>query len=185
MRREIIPLHRFLFAARTPPSVAAQIERESLRRGNSGRPVRADLYHITLAMLDDYSVVPTGLPERLIEAGTSIVAEPFPLLLNRIVGSHRSVALRPNHAAGPLKQLRNAIVEAMDVRGIKERDGYRFSPHLTLRYRDGQPSSEMIGGFGWVVDEFVLIDSHVGHTHHEVLGRWKLSGLAGAQYQLL
>lgn len=184
MRRETIPLHRFLFAARTPASVAAQIERESFRWGG-GRRVRADLYHITLAILDDYSVVPAGLPERLIEAGASISVEPFPLLLDRIVGSNRSVALRPNYVPGPLKQLRNAIVEAMDVRGIKQREGYRFSPHLTLGYRDGRPSNEMIDGFGWVVDEFVLIDSHVGHTHHEVLGRWKLRGPAETQYPLL
>jgi 2'-5' RNA ligase len=73
----------------------------------------------------------------------------------------------------------------MRTRGIGERRDYRFSPHMTLAYRDGQPSSETIPAFGWAVDELVLINSHVGRTHHKILGRWKLRDADEAQYRLL
>ena len=68
--------------------------------------------------------------------------------------------------------------------GVTERPGYRFSPHLTLGYRIGEPFSERVAPVSWTADEIVLIDSHVGRTRHEVLGRWRLVEAEGEQLSL-
>lgn len=50
----------------------------------------------------------------------------------------------------------------------------RIAPHMTLSYQ-GRPVPETaIEPVRWRAHELVLIDSHVGLHHHEVLARWRL-----------
>jgi 2'-5' RNA ligase len=185
MKHELIPLNRLFFAIRPSSVGTGHIDRELGRWTVGARNILPERRHVTLAILDDYPVLPKGLIEAMCEVGASIVAERFPITFVRIVGSHRSLALRPEGQDQRLVQLRKKILSAMRTRGIGERRDYRFSPHMTLAYRDGQPSSETIPAFGWAVDELVLINSHVGRTHHKILGRWKLRDADEAQYRLL
>ncbi len=55
---------------------------------------------------------------------------------------------------------------------------------MTLGYRSGEPFSERVAPVSWTADEIVLIDSHVGRTRHEVLGRWRLVEAEGEQLSL-
>ena len=50
----------------------------------------------------------------------------------------------------------------------------RFNPRLTLLY-GGEPMPEIpVDPITWTSEEFVLIESHTGLTHHETVGRWRL-----------
>ena len=185
MRHEMIPLHRLLFAFQRPPETTEQIGREAWRWSDGARLVAPERHHITIAILDDHAFLPAGLVESMYAVGASIVAEPFRITFDRIDENGGSVVLLPDSHNASLARMRRQIVEAMRRRGIKQRRGYSFSPHMTVAYRDGQMSSQAIDAFGWMVDELVLIDSHVGRSRHEVMGRWKLCGRTEAQHQLL
>lgn len=107
-------------------------------------------------------------------AGEAVAAAPFDLTLDRLSGGQRTVALRPAHSAPPLRALHAAIARAMSEQGVAMRPGWQFNPHLTLVYRDGENVARPTDAFGWPVREFVLIESLVGLTRHDVLGRWPL-----------
>ena len=184
MNYQSIP-HRLLFMAIASDPMRRRIKAEAYKWGGSALSAPANPHHMTLAVLDDLTSVPAGLLERLSGSGAAVEAEPFRIVLDRIVGTYSSVALRPSFPSTGLRMLRKAIVGTMRERGIRQRNHYSFSPHVTLFYCDGQPFSRSIDGFDWLVDEFVLIDSRVGRSRYEVLGRWKLRGPTDTQYQLL
>jgi 2'-5' RNA ligase len=54
------------------------------------------------------------------------------------------------------------------------RRGARFSPHLTLVYRNRANFTIAMEAASWTVTEFLLIESLVGWTEHKVRGRWAL-----------
>ncbi len=140
---------------------------------------------MTLALTDDFTGVPDGLVNMLLSAGEAVAAEPFDLVLERLVGSQRSVALRPKGVVRPLKTLQARIATAMMRQGIAMREDWSFSPHETLCYRKGAPFSRPVTGFRWSVTEFVLVHSLVGLHRHETIGRWPLHVTDDAQGQLL
>jgi 2'-5' RNA ligase len=110
----------------------------------------------------------------MVRAGQRVLAAPFDLLLDRLSIGGRSAALRPGYKVPELYLLQEQISEAMAVEGVGMRDDWRFSPHVTLTYRERAPATQPVADRGWRADEFVLIHSLVGQTRHELLGRWRL-----------
>lgn len=184
MKPDAILLHRLFLGIRPPAIIARQIDHESVRRGGDEKRVRSDHQHLTLWILNDHPDFPERVAKRLIEAGSRIAADPFCLVLDRVVGSNSSVALRSGHTNRALAQLHRQIDAIMHRAGVMSREGYRFSPHLTLFYRHGQPFREAIRAYNWNVEEVVLIHSLVGRKQHNVLGRWPLSGASNDQLSL-
>ena len=184
MKQEAIPLHRLFFGILRASETDKRIREEAWRWSDGARLVAPERHHITIGILDDHPTLPVGLVESMVAIGGSAAIKPFPIRFNRIDENGGSVVLLPDERNASLTSLRRQIVERMRRRGIRQRQGYSFSPHMTVAYRHGSISSQAIDAFSWAVDEFVLIDSHVGLSHHEVLGRWKLREPAEAQYQL-
>ncbi len=168
---------RPFFALRPPPAVARRIAAAAELFGH--RVLPPERLHITLFILDDLLDLPPALVGALLGIGQAVALAPFAVTLDRLVGSQRSVALRPSGRDAGLAALHGQLAALARAACIDPRDGWRFSPHLTLGYRDGVPSSERVAPVGWVADELVLIDSHVGATRHETLGRWPLRQGAG------
>ena len=167
-----IRCHRPFFALRPTPRIARQIAMAAELFGHGVLP--PERLHITLFILDDMPDLPAALGEALLGVGKGVALTPFEVTVDRLVGSQRSVALRPSGRNAGLTDLHAQLAMLARVAGIGVRDGWRFSPHLTLGYRDGPSTSERIAPVSWVADELVLIDSHVGATRHEVVGRWPL-----------
>jgi len=116
-------------------------------------------------------------PERDLKAiGDAVEAAPFALQFDTVVGSDRSIALRPRRKNDSFVALHQRIAVAREAAGLRARKGYRFSPHMTLGYRNGVPFTQAIAPIGWTADAFVLVHSHVGRTRHDVIGRWLLEG---------
>ena len=167
-------LHRLFFAI--TPAMHAIPPIESARRTYcSGRPVKSEHLHVTMEIFDDHIGVPEALVERLIAVGNDIDMPGFLLSLGRVVGTTRSVALRPNGRSTGLALLQRAIRERVIDAGLSPREGWTFNPHMTLGYRDEPAFSRAIDPILWQVEELVLIHSHVGETRHDVIGRWTLA----------
>jgi 2'-5' RNA ligase len=176
------PSYRLFFALKPHPLVARQTDHFAERRAAGAHRVRTDHQHMTLAILNDYDDYPYELAKALLRVGSAIAADPFGLHLGRLLGSNRSVALKPERKIMPLGQLQQQLQAGMAAHRTPLRRDWRFSPHQTLFYRDGAPFEEAVDGFAWDVEEFVLICSHVGRTRHDILGKWPLRG--SAQYRL-
>lgn len=176
--------HRLFFAIRPPITIARQVTNAAHWFGDGGGVLRAEHVHVTLDILDDVAAFDRELTRRLLEVGEAVAAEPFRIVLDRVAGSARSIALRPSHQLPALDALRGEIARHRSATGITDREGYRFSPHLTLGYRKGQPFGEAIAPVEWDVRDFVLIHSHVGRTRHDLLGRWTLTGEDSRQMRL-
>ena len=181
MHRSVI--NRFFFAVLPPPSLACRIAQRMASL--DAQLLAATRLHLTMFILDDRSEVDQALIARLIGVGDAVRFAPIAVVLERLVASQRSIALRPAMANGGLVALHADLARLARSAGIAERHGYRFGAHMTLGYRDGVPSSRRIAPVGWTADELVLIHSHVGRTRHEVLGRWPLDGAFDPQLPLL
>lgn len=70
---------------------------------------------------------------------------------------------------------RRSIRDAVTAAGYKDHLRPKHDPHVTLFY-ERQPAPKVrIDTVGWMVREFVLVDSWVGLGRHEILGRWALN----------
>ena len=177
------PMYRLIYALKPAPVIARQTDYLADSLGGGDGRIRPEHQHMTLAVTADYLDYPYAVIKALLRAGTTVKAEPFDLSLDRLSFSNRSAALRPSRSVPPLNQLQRSIIDAMRGAGVALRPDWSFSPHQTLFYREGRPEQRPIEGFHWQVDQFALLCSHVGHTHHEILGTWPLNG--DGQYRLL
>lgn len=171
-----VTCHRLFFALRPPLVLARQIVAAAHWFEDGRGVLRAEHVHVTLDLLDDRPDFDRDLAKRLLDVGERVAADPFHVVLDRVVASSGSIALRPSHRIPALDALRDEIVRQRHAAGIAGREGYRFSPHVTLGYRKGAPFDQAVAPVAWPVEEFVLIDSHVGAGRHETLGRWPLLG---------
>ena len=177
-------LHRLFFALVPPRPLARSIAAGAGWFGRGPGALAAERLHLTIFILDDMIEVPPGLLDGLREIGASLDMAAMEVVLDVASGSGRSIALRPGHRSDPLARLHALLANGAHARGIGARPGYRFAPHLTLGYRIDAPFSQPVAPVAWTADEIVLIDSHVGRTRHEVLGRWPLAGDVDRQLSL-
>jgi 2'-5' RNA ligase len=169
-------LHNLFFAIRPPEETAREIMEVAASLGLGGTPVRADRLHISLLALVWKGVVPEGLIEEAADVAQSVAMPPMRVILDRIVGGSSSALLRPSEPLETLRMFRERLGFAMKNAGVDFELGGRFAPHVTLLY-GGQPMPEKeIDPITWTIEEFVLIDSHIGLTHHEIVGRWPMRG---------
>lgn len=176
------PLFRLLFALKPTVVIARQTDHFAQMIAADAPRILPEHQHVTLAVTSDQVDYPYRAVKSLLRAGTRVMAEPFDLPLDRLSSTNRSVALRPSRSVPLLNALQHAIVAGMQAEGVAIRPDWTFSPHQTLFYRRGSPEQRRIDGFTWRVEDFVLLCSHVGHAHHEILGTWPLKG--DGQYSL-
>jgi 2'-5' RNA ligase len=162
------------FALRPPIALARQIAQAVSWFETEGAPVSAERLHVTMFILDDRCDLPASLVAALAGVGDRIATAPIEIVLDRVGGGERSIALRPSRRIAALDALHRQLVELGCAAGIGQRAGYVFNPHMTLGYRDGQPFGMAVPPVAWTACELVLIHSHLGRTRHEVVGRWPL-----------
>lgn len=175
-------LYRLFYALKPSPMTARRTHYFAEALGPGAHLVAIDHQHVTLAITCDYVDYPYAVIKALVRAGTGVKAEPFDLSLDHLSISNRSAALRPSRSVPLLNALQKEVAAAMKRAGVALRPEWSFSPHQTLFYREGRPEQRRIDGFHWRVERFMLVCSHVGRTHHEILGTWPLKGTG--QYSL-
>ncbi len=167
-------LDRLFFAIKPAPFAIPRIA--AMRRANCpDQPMRDEHLHVTMEIFADRVGVPQSFADTLIAIGDDIDMPGFLLPLGRLVGTTRSVALRPKGRSTGLALLQRAIrLRVLDA-GLEVREGWSFNPHMTLGYRDAAPFARSIDTIEWQVDELVLVHSHVGKTRHDIIRRWPLA----------
>ncbi len=129
---------------------------------------------MTLALTPDFLDMPQSAIEAFHDAGSSIMAEPFRLIFDRAVASKNLLILLASEKLPHVDHFQQQLVRAMMSAGLPLRRKVRFNPHITLSYQPGAPFERAIESYSWLVEDFVLIHSHVGLTRHDQVGRWKL-----------
>lgn len=167
------PLHRLFFALRPPPPAAAYI-RDCCAWLGPGKWVRPQHFHVTLNILDDWPFEPLDLRAAMIEVGDKVAANPFRVILDQLNGTEHSIVLRPSERIAALYSFQEILAAALGRAGIVTRRNARFSPHLTLVYRNRPGFTAAMEAASWTVTEFLLIESLVGWRKHKVRGRWAL-----------
>lgn len=170
---------RLLFLLRPPAPLARHIDRER-RLLDLGKPVRTDYLHITLCKLD-FPRLPGWAVPLMRSIGDSMTLPPFHAAVDRMTGGVDSVLLRPSKRIDALFALQARIAAAMARVDRLRGPAYRFSPHITLAYRKGEPFDWEIEPISWLVEELLLVHSKVGLSEHVVLDRWPLAGTSSAQ----
>lgn len=171
--------HRRLFFAilpdaRTAEFIASRAKYLDQSLGIVGHLLRADRLHITLHTIGEYDATPEGDVIAARKAGDAVVADAFELEFDRAMTfvAPQAYVLRVGEGLDKVEAFwRNLGAEIAHVRPFKQQP---FTPHMTLSY-NGRPMLEhTIEPIRWTAQEFVLINSHVGETYHEVMGRWRL-----------
>jgi 2'-5' RNA ligase len=139
-----------------------------------GQPLRPDRLHITLHVIGEYDETPQAVIDAARQAGDAVVADAFDVVFDRamtFVGA-KAYVLGGSEGVEAVKDLWLKLgIELANIFAFKKSS---FTPHMTLSYK-GRPIAEHpIEPIRWTAREFVLIDSHVGETYHDVVGRWPL-----------
>lgn len=150
--------------------------------GGPSKPMAPDRLHATLLPLGVYPHrIPLDILQMARRAGALLDAEPFPVCFDTLqsLGPQCDVGTveLAGHGTGvrPLVVLRQQLVAALLTVGWPaERIRPGFTPHISVDYRHTPVNARRIEPLVWEVTEFLLVDSHYGKGHHEVLGRWSL-----------
>ncbi|WP_380872240.1 hypothetical protein ACFB49_31830 [Sphingomonas sp. DBB INV C78] len=177
-------LHRYFFAFLPPDQMARQMVQEAVRLDPGAQHQRADRVHSTIGITDDFPSPRPEVAAALLAVGQGIAADPFICQFDRIMARPGYMALRLSRRSRPMGDLFRQIESGMRRKGCKLREGYAHDPHITLSYRGGLSCNRLVPGYRWLVEDLVLIHSHVGETRHDILGRWSLSGAEGPQLSL-
>jgi RNA 2',3'-cyclic 3'-phosphodiesterase len=170
---------RKLFFALRPDADAAQ-EIASLgttldkRHGIGGQPLRPDRLHITLHVIGEYDETPQAVIDSANQAGDAVVADTFDVVFDRamtFIGA-KAYVLCGGEGVEQVKAFwLNLGIQLANIQAFKKPS---FTPHMTLSYSGRTMAEHPIEPVRWTAREFVLINSHVGETYHEVVGRWPL-----------
>lgn len=168
------PVHRLFFALRPPPEVIDRLRPLRDRDGTGRGRVEDARLHLTTWLFDDHPVLPAGLAERAAAAASAVRPRSFRIVLDRLTGDDRGLRLVPGERVRGYEAFQRELAAALAAGGLTPRAGWRFSPHLTLRYGGKQTLDEMVDGISWIATELVLIDSILNEHRHETLARWPL-----------
>jgi 2'-5' RNA ligase len=158
--------------------VAAMLE--SKHRA-SGRGIKPHRRHMTLHFIDQYSLRPDDVIERLKRVGREVVARAFDMQLD-VVGSFpngdKPWWIGTRAVSEELDALHKAIVEGECRSRGKLPARSTFVPHVTLFRQNLQAlESYSVDPVRWRVDSFCLIDSVLGSKpQHVVIEKWALPG---------
>lgn len=167
---------RRLFFALWPDALTREALGEvaaTLHEAWGGRQVNNAGLHLTLAFLGD---TPAARLDTLRELATSIVSQPFTLILNRPgCWQHNRVGwLGPDSTPPALSQLVTDLRPALKASEFAV-DEQHYVPHVTLlrNARCGVPPP--CPGISWHASSFVLLATRArGVGGYDVLGEWQL-----------
>lgn len=180
--------HRLFFAVKPDPDTAARIADAAHRlrpdATHTKRRVDTVRLHMTLHSLGDFMYVPQDVVVGACHAAQRVHAQPFDVTFDRIVsfkgrpGNYPWV-LTASDAPRKLLELQQQLVEALKRTGLRA-SGTLSTPHVTLRYDERRRAPRTVEPITWTVSEFVLIDSGLRRTRHDVIGCWRLNADAPA-----
>jgi 2'-5' RNA ligase len=177
-------IHRLFFALRPDsaivPDIVRAVDTVKATKLIRGSWLAASKHHLTVHFLGDYPALSAAIVERAKSAAASVKFAPFEFVLDSassFCGRRQSPCVlrcSPDSETA-LQSFWRELGEALIPTGLGALLERRFMPHLTIAYGDNVLAEPIpVSPIVWQVNEFVLIDSHVGRSNHEVLDRWRL-----------
>ena len=172
-------LSRSLFFAIFPhpedaASIAALGARLREQHAFKGKLTEAHRLHVTLHHLGSYpAAVPHKQVQAAMDAAAGVAPPSFDVVFDEVMRFDKSKALvlcGAESGTSALAVFRQRLGEALADAGFKPERG--FTPHMTLAYTPTKVERRSIEPVRWTADSFSLIESHVGESIHEVLGKW-------------
>ena len=147
--------------------------------GLVGRPLAPDRFHVSLAHLGDFKVVPGDFVEAAGAAAAAVAAKlaPFKIQFDFAESfpsktGRRPLVLQQDQEDPNLKNLHHQLLVALGL--LPKGKTAKFTPHVTLLYDESGVTKMPIDPILWTVSEIVLVHSFVGQSRYEFPGRWPL-----------
>jgi RNA 2',3'-cyclic 3'-phosphodiesterase len=172
------PTDRLFLAVVPDPETADRIARTArhlrVSHGLSGKPLRAEHFHVTLCHIEDGLGLTPGVVDEVKACTASVAMPSFRVCFDRAESFRNgALVLRGDDGTIGLDVLQQRLSDALDG---EPRPARSFTPHVTL-LRDGHRVPEQrIEPIEWTVREVVLVHSLLGRTAHHHLARWSLTG---------
>ncbi len=182
---ELRRLDNIFFAVRPDAAAAGQIHDIAnligAELGMRARLLDRLCLHVTLHGVGEYEGLPRSKIAQAIEAAGFVSMPAFEIGFDRAMsfvnnGQNRPLVLRGSDGHAELRRLHRLLGEAMRRAGLWRTVRSSFNPHVTLLYDSQTVAERPVPPVRWTVREFVLIHSPQGHSRHNRLGRWELSG---------
>ncbi len=175
-----VPVHRFFFAVMPDPAAAVRIAgmAKSLQLEKDS-PMDTERLHVTLGSLGDFAYVPGATLARARAVADRVAVPSFSVRFDKIISfngrpGHQPLVLTGRAGLEDLIDFRRRLRDALKRAGVRVFPS-SFTPHVTLLYGAGRPDEYRVEPITWTAFDFVLIDSWLGKSHYDVLGRWPLT----------
>jgi 2'-5' RNA ligase len=157
--------------------IAALAQRLRDRHRLKGKPLAVKRFHISLHFVADH--VPENIVAAVGEPASRIAMPPFRIALDHVKslrgnGRNRPLVLCGDDGVAGLVRFQHMLGAAMEDAGLGRWTGPSWLPHLTLLYDIREIAEEVIEPVTWIVQEFVLVHSLLGHGRYVPLARWPL-----------
>jgi 2'-5' RNA ligase len=176
----------WFFAFRSQPAPAMSLRFDCIaldfcaRCGLNGRPLGAELFHLSLQSLPEDTIFLPDFVARARRAAAAIIEPPFDLTFDRVSNfsggrwGKRPLVVWGDNRANPVQRFRRKLGLALSDAGLGRFDLGLFNPHVTLLYDKRSVAEQKVEPFSWTVNEFFLVQSIVGESRHVVQGHWPL-----------
>jgi 2'-5' RNA ligase len=181
---ELVRANRLFIGTFLEPAAATQTSDLAWglheREGLTSRPFSADRFHITLMGIGDFETLPGGLVQALITGLDRVMAPSFEVSFDRAMSFRRKeprskpLVLTCGNGKDALRELHDAIGEALVNVGFPRLPKHSFTPHVTLLYDPRNVTDQPVEPIRWRVRDFTLVHSLLGLTQQIPLKRWRL-----------
>lgn len=137
-------------------------------------PVFDEHLHMTALRVAELPERQPAIARRVDQALAGWQLHACPIWLRQLDVRPEIAIARPAGRQPALRALRSGLETAMTASGMPASWSKTFQPHVTLGRKLRLHERRSLPSIGWYADEVALIESWVGATHHEIVGRWPL-----------
>ena len=163
--------YRYFLGVRPNPLIRQMLARIAAHAGQEMDP---ELFHLTLCVIAEVGERDPFLLPRVRAALADQLLCSFRVALGRVRGGRKGAVVRTRGRQDEIQFFYRLLVRLLTTRGIEpmhRKSG--LHPHVTLGHVACAFDPHKIA-LEWFPDELLLIESEVGRTRHNVIGRWPL-----------
>lgn len=168
--------HRLFFALMPPATLLDELSslRDSETRGKAQANHRL---HVTMFLFEQSVEFQASIATRIRKALDAQVLPSCRVVFDQLVCDKDRALLLASGKFHGLSRLQTQLATLLSAVNLHPAAYWQFRPHMTLRVRGakGTPGESFsINPVGWKAKELVLLDSLIGLTHYDLVGRWPL-----------
>lgn len=133
--------------------------------------------HVTMFLFDKEQEFQAAIATRIREVLHGQTLPICRVIFEQLVSDNGSTLLLPNGKLDSLLQLQSQLATLLRNANLHPASYWRFRPHMTLRLRGAISETLAIDAVSWTATDIVLLDSQIGLTQYDVIGRWPLTAI--------